>query len=78
MSETRTTVPQDFAEEEQEFQEGVNDVRFRQRVRGPALVRPAANTAEGIQTDAVLGCYAECLQLTLKVRRGCWLLWRGK
>lgn len=59
---------QDFAEEEQEFQEGVNDTRFRQRVRGPAVVRPAASTAAGIQADAIIACYAECLQQTLKVR----------
>ena len=63
---------QDFAEEEQEFQAGIDDGRFRRRVRTPSSARAQAHqqqpTDARAEADAIIGCYVRCLQHGLQAR----------
>ncbi len=63
---------QDFAEEEQEFQAGIDDSRFRRRTQAPRSTntqaqqqQPADSQAEA---EAISTCYALCLQHGLQAQ----------
>ncbi len=62
---------QDFAEEEQEFQAGIDDSRFRRRTRAPTsaapqTLQPPSNALA--EAESILQCYAMCLQHGLQAR----------
>lgn len=60
---------QDFAEETQEFQTGVDDNRFRRRLRTTSTAPVRAGTqSSDFPASAVVETYLSCLQAGLQAR----------